>query len=166
MQVYSIITTLPYSHFSSSIIAQRKPKKKLLILVDLRRINLLLKSEYIQHETYHPVTTITDTAEHMAGKKYFCKLDGSHVHHCFQMADEQSVQLVAFNFESRTFAYFGWRRDSTDPSRHSIPQFVKKSMHLLRPTNVLNTSTTSVLLQTTSKSYCQTSKPSSNKCGM
>ena len=41
----------------------------------------------------------------MAGKKYFCKLDCSQAYHCLQMADEQSIQLLAFNFGSRTFAY-------------------------------------------------------------
>ena len=101
MQEYGIITTLPYSKYSSPIFAQRKPNGKLRILVDLRRINHLLKNNYNQHN--HPVTIIA--AQHMAGKKYFCKLDCSQAYHCLQMADEQSVQLLAFNFGSRTFAY-------------------------------------------------------------
>ena len=41
----------------------------------------------------------------MAGKTYFCRLDCSQAFHCLQMADEQAVQLQAFNFGSRTFAY-------------------------------------------------------------
>ena len=69
MQEYGIITTLPYSKYSSPIFAQRKPNGKLRILVDLRRINHLLKNDYNQHN--HPVTTIADAAQHMAGKKYF-----------------------------------------------------------------------------------------------
>ena len=103
MQEYGIITTLPYSKYSSPIFAQRKPNGKLRILVDLRRINHLLKNDYNQHN--HPVTTIADAAQHMAGKKYFCKLDCSQAYHCLQMADEQSIQLLAFIFGSRTFAY-------------------------------------------------------------
>ena len=75
MQEYGIITTLPYSKYSSPIFAQRKPNGKLRILVDLRRINHLLKNDYNQHN--HPVTNIADAAQHMAGKKYFCKLDCS-----------------------------------------------------------------------------------------
>ena len=39
MQEYGIITTLPYSKYSSPIFAQRKPNGKLRILVDLRSIN-------------------------------------------------------------------------------------------------------------------------------
>ena len=35
----------------------------------------------------------------------FCKLDCSQAHHCLQMADQRSVELLAFNFASRTFAY-------------------------------------------------------------
>ena len=79
MQEYGIITTLPYSKYSSPIFAQRKPNGKLRILVDLRRINHLLKNDYNQHN--HPVTTIADAAQHMAGKKYFCKLDCSQAYH-------------------------------------------------------------------------------------
>ena len=41
----------------------------------------------------------------MAGKKLFCKFDCSQAYHCLQMADYQSVQMLAFNFASRTFAY-------------------------------------------------------------
>ena len=103
MQEYGIITTLPYSKYFSPIFAQRKPNGKLRILVDLRRINHLLKNDYSQHN--HPVTTMADAAQHMAGKRYFCKLDCSQAYHCLQMADEQSVQLLAFNFGSRTFAF-------------------------------------------------------------
>ena len=103
MQEYGIITTLPYSKYSSPIFAQRKPNGKLRILVDLRRINHLLKNDYNQHN--HPVTTMADAAQHMAGKCYFCKLDCSQAYHCLQMADEQSVQLLAFNFGSRTFTF-------------------------------------------------------------
>ena len=73
MHEYGIITTLPYCEFSSPIFAQRKPNGNLRILVDLRRINNLLKNDYNEHN--HPVTTIADAAQHMAGKKYFCKLD-------------------------------------------------------------------------------------------
>ena len=103
MQEYGIITTLPYSKYSSPIFAQRKPNGKLRYLVDLRRINHLIKNDYSEHN--HPVTTVLDAAQHMAGKKYFCKLDCSQAYHCIQMADEQSIQLLSFNFGSRTFAF-------------------------------------------------------------
>ena len=46
-----------------------------------------------------------DAAQHMTGKQYFCKLDCPLAYRCLQMADEQSIQLLAFNFGSRTFAY-------------------------------------------------------------
>ena len=48
---------------------------------------------------------MADAAQHMAEKRYFCKQDCSQAYHCLQMADEQSVQLLAFNFGSRTLAY-------------------------------------------------------------
>ena len=46
MQEYGIITTLPDSKYSSPNFAQRQPHGKLRILVDLRRINHLLKNHY------------------------------------------------------------------------------------------------------------------------
>ena len=39
------------------------------------------------------------------GKKLFCKLDCSQAYHCLEMADQRSVELLAFNFASRMFAY-------------------------------------------------------------
>ena len=49
MQEYGIITTLPFSKYSSPIFAQWKPNGKLRILVDLRRNNHLIKNDYNQH---------------------------------------------------------------------------------------------------------------------
>ena len=46
MQEYGIITTLPYSKYPSPIFAQCKPNGKLKILVDLRRINHLIKNDH------------------------------------------------------------------------------------------------------------------------
>ena len=41
----------------------------------------------------------------MAGTKLFCKLDCSQAaYHCLQMADQKSIEMLAFNFASRTFA--------------------------------------------------------------
>ena len=72
MQEYDIITTLPHSKYSSPLFAQRKPNGKLRLLVDLRRINHLIKNDYNEHN--HPVSTLEDAAQHMAGKRYFSTL--------------------------------------------------------------------------------------------
>ena len=100
---YGIITTLPFSKYASPIFAQRKPNGKLRLLVDLRKINTLIADDYINNN--HPVSTLRDAAQHMAGKNLFCKLDCSQAYHCLQMADQQSIELHAFNFVTRTFAY-------------------------------------------------------------
>ena len=100
---YGIITTLPFSKYASPIFAQRKPNGRLRLLVDLRKINNLISEDYVNNN--HPVSTLSDAAQHMAGKKLFCKLDCSQAYHCLQMADYQSIQMLAFNFASRTFAY-------------------------------------------------------------
>ena len=86
MHQYGIITTLPFSKYASPIFAQRKPNGKLRLLVDLRKINALISDDYINNN--HPVSTLSDAAQHLAGKKLFCKLDCSQAYHCLQMADQ------------------------------------------------------------------------------
>ena len=100
---YGIITTLPFSKYASPIVAQKKPNGKLRLLVDFRTINNLISDDYISNN--HPVSKLTDAAQHMAGKKLFCKLDCSQAYHCLPMADQRSIEMLAFNFSSRTFAY-------------------------------------------------------------
>ena len=103
LQYWGIISTLTYSKYSSPIFAFRKPSDKLRILVDLRRINHLIRHDYDNHN--FPIATLADVNAHLAGKKYFAKLDCSQAYHVLQMADPLSVQLLSFNFLSRTFAY-------------------------------------------------------------
>ena len=103
MHKYGIITVLPFSKYASPIFAQRKPNGKLRLLVDLRKINSLIADDYTNNN--HPVSTLSDAAQHLAGKSLFCKLDCSQTYHCLQMADQRSVEMLAFSFASRTFAY-------------------------------------------------------------
>ena len=103
MHKYGIITVLPFSKYASPIFAQRKPNGKLRLLVDLRKINTLIADDYTNNN--HPVGTLSDAAQHLAGKSLFCKLDCSQAFHCLQMANQRSVEMLAFNFASRTFAY-------------------------------------------------------------
>ena len=103
LQYYGILRTLPYSKYSSPIFAQRKPNGKMRLLVDLRRINHILRHDYSENK--FPVPSMEEANNHMADKVYFSKLDCSQAYHVVKMADERSVQLLAFNFESRTFAY-------------------------------------------------------------
>ena len=48
---------------------------------------------------------MSDASAHLAGKKIFAKMDCSQAYFSMQMADEKSVQLLAFNFGGRTFAF-------------------------------------------------------------
>ena len=77
---YGSITTLPFSKNASPSFAHRKPNGKLRLLVDLRRINPLIADDYINNN--HTVSTLTDAAQHMAGKNLFCKLDCSQAYRC------------------------------------------------------------------------------------
>ena len=100
---YGIKTTLPFSKYTSPIFAQKKPNGKLRLLVDLGKNNNLISDDYINNN--HPVSTLVDAAQHMAGKKLFCILDCSQAYQCLQMADQRSIEMLAFNFANRTFAY-------------------------------------------------------------
>ena len=103
MHYSGIITTLPFSKYASPIFAQRNRNGRLRLLVDLRKINNLIADDYTNNN--HPVSTLSDAAQHLVGKKLFCKLDCSQAYHVLQMADKKSVELLVFNFASRIFAY-------------------------------------------------------------
>ena len=103
MHYYGLITTLSHSKYSSPLFAHRKPSGKLRMMIDLRRINRSLKNDYINSN--FPISNMTDASNHFAGKSLFTKLDCSQAYHCVQMANDLSVQLLAFNFGSRTYAY-------------------------------------------------------------
>ena len=124
---YGIITTLPFSKYASPIFAKKKPNEKLRLLVDLRKINLLIADDYINNN--HPVSPLTDAAQHMAGKNLFCKLGCSQAYHCLQIADQQSIELLAFNFASRSFAH---RRLAQGLSR-SLSEFSSFIREFLNP---------------------------------
>ena len=99
---YGIITVLPFSKYASPIFAQRKPNGKLRLLADLRKINTLIAADYTSN--FHPVSTSSDAAQHLAGKSPFCKLHCSQAYHSLQMADQRSVEMLAFSFASGTLA--------------------------------------------------------------
>ena len=103
MHKYGKFTVLPFSKYASPILAQRKPYGKIRLLLDLRKINSL--SAVDNTNNYHPVSILSDAAQHLAGKSLFCKLDCSQAYHCLQMADQRLKELLAFNFASRNFAY-------------------------------------------------------------
>ena len=98
-----IITELPFSKYASPMFAQRKPNGKLRHLVDPRKINSLIVDDYTNNN--RPVSTLSDSAQHLAGKSLFCKLECYQAYHCLQMADQRSVEKLAFNFSGRTFSF-------------------------------------------------------------
>ena len=77
MHKYGINTVLPFSKYASPIFAQRKPNGYLHLLVDPRKSNTLIADDYTKKN--QPVSTLSDAAQHLAGKSLFCKLDCSQV---------------------------------------------------------------------------------------
>ena len=112
MHKYWIITVLQFYEYASPIFAQRKPNGWLRFLVDLKKINSLIADDYTNNN--HPVSTLSDAAQQLAGKYLFCKLDCSHADHCLQMADKLSVGLLTLNFASRTLPTKDLHRVSAD----------------------------------------------------
>ena len=103
IEYYDIITTLPFSKYSVPIFAQRKSSGKLRILIDLRRTSHLLRYDYKNNN--FPIPTMADSTAHLAGKSIFAKMDSSQAYFSMQMANERIMQLLAFNFGGRTFAF-------------------------------------------------------------
>ena len=99
LQRYGIITTIPFSKYASPIF---DTNGKTRLLVDLRKVNNLISDDYINNS--YPVSTLTDAAQQLAGKKLICKLGCLQAYHCLQMADQRSIEILAFNFASGTFA--------------------------------------------------------------
>ena len=66
MQYYDIFTILPISRYSSPVFAQRKSSGKLRILIDLRRINHLLRNDY--NNNHYRTPTMADASTQ--GKRF------------------------------------------------------------------------------------------------
>ena len=103
MKQDGIITTLSLSKYSPPNFSQRKLNGKQRIFFDPRQKTYLIKKNYGEHN--HAVTRISNEAQHIAKKKYFCELECSRTYHCLQMANQQSVQFFFFQFRFKTFAY-------------------------------------------------------------
>ena len=69
MHKFGIITVLPFSKYASPVFAQKKHNGKLRLLVTLRKINTLIADNYTNNN--HPVSTLSDAAQHLAGKSLF-----------------------------------------------------------------------------------------------
>ena len=103
MHKYGTITALPFPKHASPLFAEGKPNGKLRLPLDLQKTNSLISDDYTNNN--HPVSTLSDAAQHLGGKSLFCKLDCSQSYQCLQMADQRSVEMLAINFASKTFAY-------------------------------------------------------------
>ena len=72
MHKYGIIAVLPFSKYASPVFAEKKPNGKLRLFVDLRKINSLIADDYTNNN--HPISTLPDAAQQLAGRSLFCKL--------------------------------------------------------------------------------------------
>ena len=71
--------------------------------MNFKKINSLIADDYTNKND--SVSTLSDAAQHLAGKPLFDNLEYSQAYHCLQMADQPSVEMIAFKLASRTLAY-------------------------------------------------------------
>ena len=69
MHYYGLITK---SRYSSPLFAQRKNSRRLRLLIDLRKVNHLLKNDYVNKN--FPISNMSDAINYFAGKKLFTNL--------------------------------------------------------------------------------------------
>ena len=105
--------------------------------MDPRKISTLIVDDYVNNK--YPVSTLSDAAQHLAWKSLFCKLDCSQAYLCLQMADQLSVEMLAFNFASRNFAYKRLAQDLSRSVSAFSSLYASTWIQLSRLTNVLNT---------------------------
>ena len=101
MQCLGLVTTPGLFKILELPFAHRKPSGKLQLLVDLHKINHLIRHDYDSNN--FPITT--GAGAHLAGKSIFAKLDCSQAYHALIMADTLSVQMLAFIFALPTVAF-------------------------------------------------------------
>ena len=82
LQDFNIITTVLDSKCSNPTFVHRKASGKMRILIDLRRVNHVLRHDYVNSN--FPISNMTNATSHFAGKNLFCKLDCSQAYHCVQ----------------------------------------------------------------------------------
>ena len=73
--------------------------------MDLRTINSPIAVDYTNSN--NAVSILLDASQHLTGKSLFCRFDCSQAYHCLQMANQRSVEILAFFLSSRTFGYKG-----------------------------------------------------------
>ena len=71
--LFNIVKTLSYSRNSSPLFAHRKSSGKLRKLTDLRRLNRLLRQDFLNSN--FPISKQTYSTNGFAGKVFVCKLD-------------------------------------------------------------------------------------------
>ena len=137
MHKYGTITVLSSSTYASPIFAQRKPNGQLRLFVDFREINTLVAGDYTNNN--YTVSTLSDAAQHLAGKSLFCKLDCSQAYHCLQMIEQRSVEMLAFSLAGRNWPTKDLHKVSADLCLPFQASCASTWTQLLRLSNELNT---------------------------
>ena len=94
---------LTYSKKISPLFCQREIWGKLQLLINLTKINHLIRHDYESHNFSIP--TLGDAGNHLPGKKLSANLDCRQVYNCITMADEHLPRFLAFSSGDRNIAF-------------------------------------------------------------
>ena len=136
---YGIITTLPFSKYASPIFAQRKPNGKLRLLVDLRKVNTLIADDYINNN--HPVSTLTDAAQHMAGKICSANLIVPKHTTASKWPTNNQLNSLHSTLQAEYSRTEEWHKDLAVPYRYFRASYVNTSTQSSKPISAHNMST-------------------------
>ena len=136
---YGIITTLPFSKYASPIFAQRKPNGKLRLSIHLRKKNTLIADDYFNN--IHPVSTLTDAAQHAGGKTCSANLIVPKRITAFKCSISNPSNSLHYTSQVEHLHTEDWHKDSAVPYRHFRVSYESTSTRSSKPINVHNMST-------------------------
>ena len=137
MHKYVIITVFPFSKYASPIFEQRNPNVNLLFVVDLRKINTLIADDYINKN--HPASTLSDAAQHLAGRSLFCEFDCSQTIIVCRWRTNGQWKCLLSNFTAELLPTGDLHNVSADLCLPLRDSFASTWTQLSRLTIVLNT---------------------------
>ena len=160
---YGIITTLAFRKYASPIFAQKKLNGKLRLLVDLRRIKRLIADNYINNN--HPVSTLKDAAQHMAGK--ICSANSIAPRHItvFKRPTSNQSNSLHSTLQAEYLHTEDWRKELAVPYRHFRASYVNTLTQSSKLIIVHNTSTILALPPIPLNNYSKTYEQFSSVCG-
>ena len=132
-QKKSFIEKIPMGKYARPIFGRRKPNGKLRLLVQLWKVKTDIADAYIINN--HLVSSLSDAAQHMAGKNLFCKLDSCRRFPAFKWLTNNQPNSLHSTSRVEHSHTEDWHEDSVIPNQQFWAGFSKISIQSSKPTN-------------------------------